>query len=78
MNGTTEDLGEVFLVPNGVDPAVVAEYMKQTGASAEKAAADIENLGRALLDQELSKGEPGEFTNRAARRARERAERKRR
>lgn len=73
MNGFTEQERDLV---RGLDPAVVAEYAKQTGVSAEVAAADIEKLGRALLDQELSGGAV-RLTGRKARRSLERAERKR-
>lgn len=78
MNGTTYDPDQVFIVPNGINPAVVVEYAKQLGVSAVVAAEQIKELGQALLNQELDAKADQLYTNRAARRARERAERKRR
>lgn len=72
MNPTTPEL------PRGLDPAVVAEYGRQMSVDAEKAAADLEQLGRALLEAQSDQTKPEDYyQNRAARRARERAERKR-
>lgn len=71
MNGTAEREG-------GLDLAVVAEYARQLNVSMEQAAEDLKRLGQALLDQTLDTKSDQFYTNRKARRARERAERKRR
>lgn len=78
MNGTALNPDEVFIVPAGLDPEVIAEYGRQMKVSAQEASDALEKLGRALLEAESGQTKPGEFyQNRAARRARERAERKR-
>lgn len=62
----------------GLDPAVVAEYAKQLSISAEEAAKHLERLGEAFMEAQLDAASPIQYTNRAARRARARAERGRR
>lgn len=78
MNGTTTEMGEVVIVPNGLDPAVVIEYARQMGVSAEVASNELKKLGQAMLEAQPDQTKPEDYyQNRAARRARERAERKR-
>lgn len=74
MNGFTEQERDLV---RGLDPAVVAAFAEETGLPAEKAAEHLKKLGQALLDQELDGGGAIRLTGRKARRARERAERKR-
>lgn len=74
MKEFTELNGEVL---RGLDPAVVTEMAKKLGVSSEVAAEEIKRIGQALLDQELDGGSTIRLTGRQARRARERAERKR-
>lgn len=65
-------------LPRGLDPEVVAEYGRQMNVSAQQAADALEKLGRALLEAQTDQTKPEDYyQNRAARRARERAERKR-
>lgn len=62
----------------GLDPSVVAEMVRQTSLSAEEATEQLKRLGEALMEAETDDASPITYTNRAARRARERAGRKHR
>lgn len=62
----------------GPDVAAVAEFAVKLGVSAELTAAQLKKLGEVLMESEMDAASPVRYTNRAARRAQERAERRRR